>query len=262
MQQKLFSIGEISRIKGISIKALRFYDKIGLLHPYHVDPQSQYRYYHMEQFVLFDIIRAARSMDISPSDLVPMFKTRDSRGLLTLIQSHREDLETKIEELNNAIKGIACVAKTLENAEHDQMQTGVFQRDLPIRHFMSAPYRKDLTTNEIILGFSALDMTISKSNQINNYVTGVYLSVIDGVMEPTAMIAGISEETAQDGYLRVPGGLYLCVVCSVETADIQMKKLAQILEDQKINPSFMLQEELLTDVFAPPSSFEFQVPMF
>ena len=41
----LYSIGEFSRITGLTVKALRFYHEQGLLSPVHIDLQTGYRYY-------------------------------------------------------------------------------------------------------------------------------------------------------------------------------------------------------------------------
>jgi DNA-binding transcriptional MerR regulator len=41
----MLTIGAFSRMSHVSIKALRFYDEIGLLKPTHVDGESGYRYY-------------------------------------------------------------------------------------------------------------------------------------------------------------------------------------------------------------------------
>ncbi|WP_082112367.1 MerR family DNA-binding transcriptional regulator [Paenibacillus sp. DMB20] len=38
----MLKIGELSKIKGISTKTLRHYDKIGLLRPMRVDSQTTY----------------------------------------------------------------------------------------------------------------------------------------------------------------------------------------------------------------------------
>ncbi|MDD4096808.1 MAG: MerR family DNA-binding transcriptional regulator, partial [Oscillospiraceae bacterium] len=59
MKDGLFSIGEVSKSKGITVKALRFYDEIGLLKPHFIDPESGYRYYHADQMLPIDIIKAA-----------------------------------------------------------------------------------------------------------------------------------------------------------------------------------------------------------
>jgi len=42
---QFFSIGEFSRISGLSVKTLRFYHENGLLEPARIDPVTDYRYY-------------------------------------------------------------------------------------------------------------------------------------------------------------------------------------------------------------------------
>jgi hypothetical protein len=43
------SIGSFSRVSGLTVKALRHYDEIGLLEPARVDEWTGYRYYRLEQ---------------------------------------------------------------------------------------------------------------------------------------------------------------------------------------------------------------------
>jgi len=43
--KQLLSIGEISKISLISVRALRYYDEKNIFKPIHVDPQTGYRYY-------------------------------------------------------------------------------------------------------------------------------------------------------------------------------------------------------------------------
>ena len=45
----MFKIGEFSKLSRISIRMLRHYDEIGLLHPAYIDPESDYRYYREDQ---------------------------------------------------------------------------------------------------------------------------------------------------------------------------------------------------------------------
>ncbi len=45
----LFSIGEVSKITGMHIKSLRYYDRTGVFRPAYTDPGSGYRYYSFDQ---------------------------------------------------------------------------------------------------------------------------------------------------------------------------------------------------------------------
>lgn len=44
----MYTIGEFSRITGLTVKALRLYHETGLLVPFTVDEDSKYRYYSRE----------------------------------------------------------------------------------------------------------------------------------------------------------------------------------------------------------------------
>ena len=48
-RKDLLSIGTFANMTRLSIKALRLYDQLGILQPLHVDPQSGYRYYGVDQ---------------------------------------------------------------------------------------------------------------------------------------------------------------------------------------------------------------------
>lgn len=39
-----FTISEFARLRDININSLRYYEKIGILKPHHVDAQNGYRY--------------------------------------------------------------------------------------------------------------------------------------------------------------------------------------------------------------------------
>ena len=53
------TIGEVAKVKQISIKALRYYEKIGILKPAYCDPDTGYRYYKNEQMLAIDKIGRA-----------------------------------------------------------------------------------------------------------------------------------------------------------------------------------------------------------
>ena len=59
----LLSIGQFSRMCWLSVKALRLYDESGLLHPAHVDPTTNYRYYTGEQAPIARAIAILRTLD-------------------------------------------------------------------------------------------------------------------------------------------------------------------------------------------------------
>src|SRR5918997_442890 len=65
----MLSIGRFAQLSGLSVKALRHYDDLGLLAPSHVDPETGYRWYRGSQARSGATISVLRSMGV-PLDVV------------------------------------------------------------------------------------------------------------------------------------------------------------------------------------------------
>ena len=65
----MFKIGEFSKLSMLTIKALRFYEKEGLLIPAHVDEWSGYRFYEASQLETAATIKALRQLDFSVEEI-------------------------------------------------------------------------------------------------------------------------------------------------------------------------------------------------
>ncbi len=63
-QLELLAIGSFARASSLSLKALRLYDQLGILRPWHVDAASNYRYYHQDQLAAARLIRMLRQIDM------------------------------------------------------------------------------------------------------------------------------------------------------------------------------------------------------
>lgn len=85
----MFKIGEFSKLSMLTVKALRFYEKEGLLTPARVDPWSGYRFYEARQLETAATIKALRQLDLSIEEI------RAHLGGAPL----RQVLEAKKEEL-------------------------------------------------------------------------------------------------------------------------------------------------------------------
>ena len=60
-----YQIGEAARRAGVTVETLRHYDRIGLVTPSQVDPQSGYRYYTDAEIDQVQVIRYLRSIRFS-----------------------------------------------------------------------------------------------------------------------------------------------------------------------------------------------------
>jgi DNA-binding transcriptional MerR regulator len=78
----VLSIGELARTSGLSVSALRFYDKAGVLTPHAVDPRTGYRWYtdrHVDAAVL---VAAMRRVGMPVKEMAAVLSGTDAHGLL------------------------------------------------------------------------------------------------------------------------------------------------------------------------------------
>lgn len=65
----LIRIGEFAKLNNLSIQTLRYYESIGLLRPYYINSETNYRYYHLLQSPIVDSIQFLKSCDLSLNDI-------------------------------------------------------------------------------------------------------------------------------------------------------------------------------------------------
>lgn len=93
----MFSIGEFSKVAGLSVKTLRFYHEKGLLVPACVDPGSGYRYYGAPQIEKARAIRLLRDLDFSLEEIGQILQGGDDpTDLLGFLERQRAALEVRL----------------------------------------------------------------------------------------------------------------------------------------------------------------------
>lgn len=259
MEKEIFSIGEVAKLKGFTIKALRFYDRIGLLKPFYVDENSKYRYYHLKQFILLDIIKAARNIDISPNDLIPCFQNNDTKGMLQLLKGYRDRACDKVKLLERVIQNIDDMEKNISAAEAACSEKSVIKRTLPARHVLVTPWDTRKTQKDAVYDYSKLYALADHFGVLPTYTEGVLIQVFDGQPIPSHLFLSVNGPVQSDSYVQIPGGTYICVSYSMEDMEQQQSKLNDYLRESHMVPLEILQIALMTDFFNEAEHFELQV---
>jgi DNA-binding transcriptional MerR regulator len=87
----VISIGEFARIGGVSIKALRHYDAVGLLSPRRVDPVTRYRHYSADQLSRLHDLLAYRDLGLSLTLVRVLLDGKSDAAMLRRVLSARRD---------------------------------------------------------------------------------------------------------------------------------------------------------------------------
>ncbi len=105
------SIGKVSKLKGVSIKSLRYYDRIGILRPAYVNEKTNYRYYTKEQMYLLDAITLCLKLGIPLKDLND-YVVNDTIDLQSLLYDGKMVAEERILEIRGSLEKLQ---DTLQN---------------------------------------------------------------------------------------------------------------------------------------------------
>src|SRR4051812_31210312 len=100
----MFTIGEFSRITGLTVKSLRFYHEQGVLVPSYVDPQTGYRYYDPSQIATARAVAYLRSLDLPIADVREVLRCESDEALFDTMQRHAGVLRERVKRYNIALK--------------------------------------------------------------------------------------------------------------------------------------------------------------
>jgi DNA-binding transcriptional MerR regulator len=99
-------IGDFSRATNLSVKTLRYYHRVGLLEPVHVDPHTGYRRYTIDQIPTAQIIRRFRDLDMPIEQVQSMLATPDLAARNELIAEHLTRLEAGLVHTQAAVASL------------------------------------------------------------------------------------------------------------------------------------------------------------
>ncbi|MEU1791892.1 MerR family transcriptional regulator [Streptomyces sparsogenes] len=112
----MFTIGEFAKHGRVSVRMLRHYDAIGLLHPVRTDPASGYRYYEAGQLARLNRVIALKDLGFSLHQVKALLDddigTEELRGMLRL---RRAELESAVAEAVARLGQVEARLRTIEN---------------------------------------------------------------------------------------------------------------------------------------------------
>lgn len=95
----MFSIGEFSKITGLTVKTLRFYHEQGVLVPSRVDGQSGYRYYADNKVETARIIVRLRALEFPLHDITQILNAHEDDGdILDYLERQKRSLQEKMKQ--------------------------------------------------------------------------------------------------------------------------------------------------------------------
>jgi len=155
-QTPLYSIGETSRLMGISIQKLRNYSNAGLLTPDTVDAESGYRYYSFEQFHYIDRICYLRSLDMPLSDIQEILKEGSVETMQRLLEKQRQRVEEEKKRIDELYEDIIWYQEYFSYLKKYDFDNVPYLLQLEKRYILYVDYRQEDTVESVETRLAAL----------------------------------------------------------------------------------------------------------
>ena len=109
----MLSIGEFSRVTGLTVKTVRLYDERGILPPAVVSDDSGYRYYNAACVERARVIKQLRELDFSLAAIAEILATgKDEADILSFLERQRSSGGPSADTLPESPSGSATTAST------------------------------------------------------------------------------------------------------------------------------------------------------
>lgn len=176
MKNNRLLIGQMARLNHTTLATLRHYDKVGILSPVYVNPETGYRYYDVQQCLVFHMIQHHKALNMSLKEIKEILRRNDYDFLEQIYKK-------KLDEVNQALAEFEFRKEELE-----RMMKGA-------DHFCHRP-----PNGFIQMGFITAEYVYEKK-AIRNYV----LEDIGSVIYDASSIEGqLIKSGFTEGYLNYP----------------------------------------------------------
>ncbi|MBC7852751.1 MAG: MerR family transcriptional regulator [Pirellulaceae bacterium] len=101
----VFTIGEFSKITGLTVKTLRFYHEERLLEPTCVDEQSGYRYYDSSKIEAARVISFLRSLDFPVAEIRELLRGSEA-DMTAALERQRKLIDERMRKLKQVAQSL------------------------------------------------------------------------------------------------------------------------------------------------------------
>lgn len=140
MRNSLLSIGEAAKLKNVSIKALRYYEKLGIFNPAYIDPQSGYRYYSPAQLFDLDVILTCGELGIPLKHILDYQTDQGTIDLRQLLIEGSELAEQKMKRAHQSLLQINSYLEEMEQQDSFRHCANTYTRTMPSHYFCAKPW--------------------------------------------------------------------------------------------------------------------------
>ena len=138
----MLKIGEFAQLSKVTVKTLHHYSDLGLLDPAHIDPQTNYRYYTVEQLPRIHRIMALKEVGLSLEQIGRLLNDDLSNDqILGMLRLRQAEIEQQMQAAQQQKTMVEFRLRMIE-AERDFPELDVVLKRLEPLHVLALTVRK------------------------------------------------------------------------------------------------------------------------
>lgn len=181
MKRNLLSIGKMAEMNQVTVPTLRLYDQLGLLKPRHVDGQTGYRYYDINQNARLDMIAYMKELGMSLREIQGVLEAEDIALIEQILARKNEQIHEQMRALRLRHNAVERAIASIERYRKSPATGTIALEYIDRRYVWGIPcpenfYEKDIASYEQAL--MDLRRALLKKNcpQIHSYNTGTSIT--------------------------------------------------------------------------------------
>jgi DNA-binding transcriptional MerR regulator len=162
----VFTIGEFSKITGMTVKTLRFYHEQSVLAPSYVDAETGYRYYSQSKIEVARIISQLRTLEFSLAEIAEILDSYDDEAdILSHLERQNRTITEKMHKFREVKRSLQSIISKEREAIAAMQNEGFEVSEKNVDAMLMAGVRMKGQYSECGKGFSQIGRKFGR--QIN-----------------------------------------------------------------------------------------------
>lgn len=260
--KKYLTISEFAKLRNVDVNSIRYYEKLKILLPAWIDPQTKYRYYLPDQLLILDIITLCIRLRIPLKKLQEYTDGNGDVNKRGILEDGKDAMQKRMDEMR---QGLELIQFELDNMDQNQAysnHTGVYTREIAERFFIEKPFEGDLSDVEQ-KEQTAMELFhyAQERELIPVFPFGILLHPNAGQEQFSFFFQVLHPRPEEERIIRVPAGTFSCLQVDL-TPDTQMLDLIEKHFPQQNKGTVIISNMLMNKLHFNSRHSEIQVPQF
>lgn len=210
----------MAKLRQITTETLRHYDRIGILKPVYLDPNTEYRYYSITQYEKLGTIRELKNLGMNLKEIKEYFDNRNIETSRELLAQQKERIDEQISRLINLRKEVNRKIDFLDTIRSTDLDDTIRLKQFEKRKYVA--FNRPVT-DEIELSYDSVrleGLLQQSASELPIFATTRYGGIVSkedieqGIRPLSAKMVieyNGEEGVTKEDLIELPPGEYLCM---------------------------------------------------